>query len=193
MICQRRIMPTSSTAFTLIEVLIAISILAVLIAVATISINAAQPDTLSAVARTLAADLRLAREFAIQHNGRWTVTFSLEENSYTINHPDSPGDTVFHPATGADITTPALLHAIGTTTTGDNAVRFRGAGLSESLTRVNSITFLPSGGTGPDRVEDTLIVLSTGVNADMRQIRLTVSWTTGQIWVGNPEGVATTR
>lgn len=171
-------------AFTLVEMLIVVGIMAVLATLAVPAVQSWTSQPLESVARVTASDLRLARSYAVQFNTEFTVRFDVSANAYEIVHTGS-GDPPRprNPLAGAgeqdgryrielDRLTPATARPI----------RLAGAVLAPSGETVEEIRFQPSGGTGPHRNEDTLIRLASGSGAEMRTVQLRVSWVTGQVW-----------
>jgi prepilin-type N-terminal cleavage/methylation domain-containing protein len=183
-------MTRTRKAFTLVELLIAVTIMGIL---ASVVISAATSDgtqSLEATARVLGTDLQLARSLAIQHDTEWTVEFDTVSHQYELVHTGSgtPPAPV-NPLAGAGEAAGryvVVLQRLGTTTVGDNGVRLSGAALKTSRTRVTDVTFGPLGGTGPARNEETVVWLTDSNGISTRYIRLTISWVTGQVWIDPP-------
>ena len=176
-------------AFTLTEMLIAIGIIAVLAAVAIPAFRGNETQSLDAVARVLASDLRLARSLAVQYNTDWTVRFEPAANAYELVHTGTGNP----PAPQLPLTAPASdgryrieLNRLGSSVRRQTGTRLIGATLRDAGSAVTEVTFGPTGGTGPLRSEDTLIWISTGTGSDTRYVRLAVLWVTGQIWIDRP-------
>lgn len=174
-------------AFTLVEMLIAVTIMGILASVVISASTSGGTQTLESVARVLAADLQLARSLAIQHDTEWTVEFDTDANQYELIHtgngtPPAPVNPLA--TAGAKPGTYVVdLQHLGTTTTGDNRVRLSGAALKSSRARVTNVTFGPLGGTGPARNEETVVLLTDSNGVSPRYVRLTISWITGQVWI----------
>lgn len=175
------------SAFTLIDTLIAVTLLALLATAAVVGAGAFRGQTLASAARVLAADLRLARAAAVEHNTTWTVRLNPQEHSYELVHTGT-GDAPRLPnlLAGGSAEYRVRLNQLGGSGGADNGVRLLGAVLKGTRTRVSEVAFGPLGGTGPLRTEDTLIVLTEGQGAERKALRLTVSWMTGQVWVDEP-------
>ena len=78
--------------YTLIEVLIATSIMATLLAIGVPSlIRLKGPYALTGAAQRIAADLQMARQRAIAQNTRYRVTFTRSTNTYQIERETAPG------------------------------------------------------------------------------------------------------
>ena len=177
---------TSCAGFTLVEVLIVLSVLAVIAAIAVPALRSGQTQSIESVARTLAADLRLARSLAIRDNSPWTIRFFADANAYELIYtgtrdpapPMPPAPT----GTGWRVELDRIRGIAGST-----AVRLAGASLQGTGSAVTEITFAPAGGTGPQRNQDTVIWLTSGTGQEARYVRLTVSWITGQVWIDTPQ------
>jgi type II secretion system protein H len=174
--------------FTLVEMLIVVTVMGLLATVVIPTLNSASSMiSLEAAARTLAADLQIARQSAVQYNSTYAVTFDLAANSYQIKFT----------GTGSP---PALSNLLTSSSTNGNLIDFdqwtasrlkqarvvlAGAALKVSKQSVLDVTFSPSGGTGPGRVQDTVIWLTQGSGTDRLCVLLTISWLTGNVTVGD--------
>ena len=185
---------SNRAAFTLLETLIVIVILAVLASVIIPASRSVHTQSLESVSRVVAADLRLARSRAIQFNTEWSVTFDLENNSYELTHTGSGSPPALNDPLAApdaqDGTYVIDLDRLGGGLNRSGGVRLAGARLKDSQVAVTTVAFGPLGGTGPGRIEDTEIWLSTGVGSDTRTIPITISWVTGQAWIEEPRMIA---
>lgn len=172
---------------SLFEILVTVAVLAILAAIVMPAFRSMEAQSLESLARLVAADLRLARNQAIQHNTEYSVQFNIGNNSYQIVHtgtgtppplrnPSAGGGTV-----DGDYT--VELSRFGPTRNQSSSVRLVGVATADTNTAKTDVTFGPIGGTGPARSEDTVIWLSYGSGAEARSVRLTVSWITGQVWI----------
>ncbi len=188
---------TSRSGFTLTEVLIVVTIIAIVGAVVLPSLQATRTHSLESVARILAADLRLARSHAIEYNTDWTVRFDVAAGRYFLEHSGSgspPAPVNVHASAGQSRDVYVVdLSRLGVSTNTSGGVVLDGVFGSDSNESYSIVTFGPIGGTGPqsgsaaNRSEDTVIRLSTGFGSEQRIIRLTVSWVTGQVWISELE------
>lgn len=181
--------------FTLVEMLIVVTVLGILASVILPSMNSTGSlIALEAAARTLAADLRIARQSAVQYNSSYNVKIDLRANSYEINFA----------GTGS---APTLTNLLNSSSTSGNSIDFdqwsasrlkqqrvalAGAALKTSKTSVTDVTFGPAGGTGPSRTEDTVFWLTQGSGSERLSILVTVSWLTGHVTVGDVATFPTT-
>lgn len=179
--------------YTLVELLIVVTIIGLMASVVLPSMNSASSTvSLEAMARTLASDLRIARHSAVQYNTSFGLTFNLNENSYTIAESGSSGApglvNVLSPGTSGNTID---LDQFGAGRTGQSHVLIGGAALKVSKAAVTDVVFGPSGGTGPTRTQDTVLWLQEGSPEDRRCILLTVSWVTGTVTVGDVQPYST--
>ena len=181
--------------FTLVEMLIVVTVLGILASVILPSMNSTSSLIgLEAAARTLAADLRIARQSAVQYNSSYNVRIDLTANSYQITFA----------GTGS---VPTLTNLLNSSSSTGNSIDFdqwsasrlkqqrvalAGAALKTSKTSVTDVTFGPAGGTGPSRTEDTVLWLSQGSGNERLSVLVTVSWLTGNVTVGDVTTFPTT-
>lgn len=181
------VLPTRhSSGYTLVEMLIVVTIVGLMASVVLPTMNSASGAvSLEAMARTFAADIRIARHSAVQYNSNYSVSWNLTDNSYKVAQTSgvAPGvvNVLSHGTSGNTID----LDQFGAGRTGQSRVVIGGAVLKVSKSAVTDIVFGPSGGTGPTRTQDTVIWLQENTNRDRRSILLTVSWITGTVTVGD--------
>ena len=175
------------TGFSIFEVLIVVTILAILAAVAVPSFQAVETQSLKSVARSLATDLRLARDLSIQHNTNYTVRFDTANNAYEIIHTGTGTPPPLRNALAAHGSATGTyridLDDFAPTKNQSSNVIFANMALSNSNQSVTDVTFGPLGGTGPSRGEDTVIWLKTQHGRTVQSIKITISWVTGQAWL----------
>lgn len=178
--------------YTLIEMLIVVTIVGLLASTILPTMNSASGAvSLEAMARTLAADLRLARHSAVQYNANYSVAWNLSDNSYTVAaSTGAPGIVnVLSHGTGGNT---VVFDQFGAGRTGQSHVVIGGAALKVSKAAVTDVAFSSSGGTGPTRSQDTVIWLQENSKNDRRCILITVSWITGAVRVGDIQSYPTT-
>lgn len=176
---------TSRRGFTLIEMMIVIMLIAILVSVSIISTETSKSMSLDATARMLVADLRLARNYAIKFNTKYKVSFDLDAQAYEILHSGAgslPVPKNYLAGSAAD-SEKYFKRLQSDSLNLPDEVLVRQIKLKTSLTDVTELEFGPTGGTGPTRNEDTILVLSTKRNGTTFIIPITVSWITGQAWV----------
>lgn len=179
--------------YTLVEMLIVVTIVGLMASVILPAMNSASGAvSLEAMARTLAADLRIARHSAVQYNTSYSVTWDVTANSYTVaavTGGTTPGlvNVLSHGTGGNTID----FDQFGAGRTGQSRVVIGGAALKVAKSSVTNIVFGPSGGTGPTRTQDTVIWLQENTTSDRRSILITVSWITGAVTVGDVQSYST--
>ena len=184
-------------AFTLVEMLIAIGIVAILASVVVPELNTAGSQKLEAVARILASDLGYARNLAIQYNTQWSVQVDLTNNAYNLVYAGSgaqPVTLVNARGNGDAASTTYRVNVgnLGESTIGSNGVTLAGCALQGTQANITTVTFGPMGSLGPTQTQDTVIWLTSGSGATAAYVKLTVSWVTGQTWF-TPTQMYTTR
>ena len=174
-----------SSGYTLVEMLIVVTIVGLMASVILPTLNSASGSvSLEAMARSLAADIRIARHSAVQYNSNYAVLFDLSNNSYHVTQPFSGGapgveNVLSHGNSGSTID----LDQFGAGRMKQSHIVIGGAALKVSKSAVADIVFGPSGGTGPTRTQDTVIWLQENSTRDRRCIVLRVSWITGAVSV----------
>lgn len=171
-------------AFTLVELLIVVVLISILASVSLLSTESSTSHSLEANARMLISDLRLARNHAIKFNTEYTVAFDLKTQTYEILHTGSgtlpvPENTL----AGSGAASGKYIQSVQKDSLSlPDRVAISQINLATSGDSVSDLAFGPMGGTGPDRSEDTVIMLSTTKNKTTFYIPITVSWITGQAW-----------
>jgi len=72
--------------FTLIELAVALAVMAAAVSVAALSLRQSDRRALNDASRTIQADLRLAQRMAMIEGRRWGVMFDRLENRYYVYH-----------------------------------------------------------------------------------------------------------
>lgn len=178
---------THPFGFTLVEVLISVVLMAILATVLVPTEAGSQQQQLVTNCRMLASDLRLARSHAIEFNTPYTVQFRLAENQYEIVHSGSGSAPIpTNPLAGPGADTSRYVVTLGSNAlSADSSAGPRLATVAWKPSKQNttSITFQPTGGLGPDRAEDAILLLTAGQGTITYCQRLVVSWVTGQVWI----------
>ena len=178
---------TFRDGFTQVEMLIVVTIVGLLASVVIPTLSSTSGAvSLEAMARTLAADLRVMRQAAVQYNGTFAVTFDLANNSYTVKQLDSGGApalvNVLSPGSSGNTIS---LDQFGAGRMHQSHIVIGGAALKVSKSSVADVAFNSTGSTGPGRTQNTVIWLSEGQGQNRRCILITVSWITGVVNVGD--------
>jgi len=173
--------------YTLVEMLIVVSILLIFAGLVIPSSNQTSYDQLLSAARVLASDLAYARGLAVTNNDQYTVTFSGSGNSYTLQYSgtnpalvnlpitpfrsptDPPSQQIQRLADLPEVTAPVNLVAAADV----------GAAL---MTAVNNVQFNALGGT--TRSDPTWIWLACGTGSSRCYLVVTVNPVTGLTSIG---------
>jgi general secretion pathway protein H len=84
--------------FSLIEMLIVLAIIAILLIISPSMFSAFRQRTnLREAAGALAEDMKLAKQRAVAENVKYSITFDINNNNYTINQYDSNGNIINPP------------------------------------------------------------------------------------------------
>ena len=181
------------SGYTLVELLIVVSILAIFAGLVIPSSYQTSYDQLLSAARVLASDLAYARSLAVTNNDLYTVTFSGSGNSYTlvyggsnpalINLPSTPFRSPTDPPSQqiqrlADL--PEVTAAVNLLAAADvNGVL---------MTAVANVQFTGLGGT--TRSDPTWIWLASGAGSSRRYLVVTINPVTGLTSIGTFSGAA---
>ena len=185
----------TNSGYTLIEVLMVVSVVAVLAALVITNSDTAASDRLNSVTRIIATDLTYARSLAVANGTEYRLTFRPNNESYTLSHvgSDSSLDNLppspFHPQNG-----PAMGHQVvleDLPHTGGNlqilgAFTVSGDG---TLTRVDTITFGTLGQTF-ERAEETVLWLADGLDSELRYQAIRINPVTGLVTIDELTGIA---
>lgn len=174
-----------SAGFSLVELLIVISLIGILTALAIPSANSGIRDQLQSAAETVAADITYARSLAVTNSSKYKLAFDTEQSAYTLQHsgtnaalanlPPSPFRSSQDSATTQTVKL-ADLPRLGA------AVQFIGVYSSGATAAVVSdLEFGPLGESS--RSQETVIWLSAGKGAGRRFLSVRVNPVTGLCWI----------
>ncbi len=183
----------SRPGYTLIEMLIVVSILLIFAGLVIPSSSQTSYDQLLSAARVLASDLAYARSLAVTNNDQYTVTFSGSGNSYTLQYSGANPALVNLPITPFRIPTDPpsqqiqRLADLPEVTASVNLVAAADVGAA-LMTAVNNVQFSALGGT--TRSDPTWIWLACGSGPSRCYLVVTINPVTGLTAIGACTGTA---
>lgn len=180
-----------SAGFTLLELLLVVTIIGILVAIVMPSTQPAVYDQLRSTAQIAATDLAYARSLAVANNSNYRITYDLEANRYVLKHsgtnsalnrlPNSPFSSLGDPADQHIVDLDELPHAGPTVRLA--AVAATGAAAQS----VSNVEFGPLGQT--IRTDPTTIWLMAGSGSERRYMTLVVNPATGLTEIGGYSNV----
>lgn len=171
-------------ALTLLELLMVIAIVGILVGVMLPSMKPAVYDQLRSTAQIVATDLAYARSLAIANNSKYTVTFNVNANQYTLKHttdgssldnlPASPFSSSSDTLKEHHVALAELPH-VGPTVRLAAVATVNSSGAI--INNIDNVEFDRLGQT--TRTDITKIWLTAGVGGDQRYIAMIVNPVTG--------------
>jgi prepilin-type N-terminal cleavage/methylation domain-containing protein len=173
--------------FTLLELLLVVTIVAILAATVLPNAQSTAYEQLRSTGQIVATDLAYARSLAVANDSKYKITFDFAKNRYVLKHNgtkaslttlpttpfSSPGDT-----SDSHIVDLDDLPHVGMT------VRLAAAATSGStMEKASAVEFGPLGQTTSS--EKTIVWLATGSGAAARYITLEIQPATGLVQVGD--------
>jgi prepilin-type N-terminal cleavage/methylation domain-containing protein len=167
--------------FTLIEVLLVISVLAILAGIVVPKSGAGTYDQLRSAARILAADIAYTRSLAVTHSSTYRMAFDLEENRYVIQHTgdgQAVGELPGSPFGDADAPEGQQVVDLDDLPLMGPGVRIAAVATYGSVVGpIHSVEFDPLGATDPAGY--TVIWLAAGAGNQQRYLTVKVNPVTG--------------
>ncbi|WP_425613872.1 Tfp pilus assembly protein FimT/FimU [Anatilimnocola sp. NA78] len=168
-------------AFSLVEVLVVLTILGILAGLAIPYLSSTSIDQLQAVAGIVVADIDYARNLAISNGSEYRLTLQPASNRYQLTH--SGTNTLLHALPTSPFKSPGDTAAQQTTRLdhlpiGAGHVQLLGAKRATgSTTELTEVTFTSLGGTSIP--EATLIWLTAGQGSTRRYLAVRINAATG--------------
>ena len=187
----------SHSGYTLIEMLMVVSVVAVVAALVITRTDSGAHDRLASLAQVIQTDLVYARSLAVANGTPYSVTFVTAGQQYTLEHAgtDTAWDTLppspFHPHSNSGVAQTISLDELPRVGGNVQILGIFTVGDDQSLTTVHSVTFGTVGQT-LDRPEETVIWLADGANSEMRYISLLINPVTGLVDIEDFTGEAPT-
>jgi prepilin-type N-terminal cleavage/methylation domain-containing protein len=177
----------SSAGYSLIELLLVLTIMGILASMAIPNANPSLHDQLEGVAQMLAGDIAYARNLAVVNNSTYRFTFDITNNQYIlkysgtnpalVNLPKSPFGSQTDSASQQTVQLSHLPHIGG-------SVQL--AAVYSMTTPAQSITDLEFGSLGQTtRAGNTIIWLGAGTGTAARYLSVRVNPVTGLTWIEN--------
>src|SRR4051812_27516393 len=181
----------TAAGFSLIELLIVISLISVLAAVLIPSLTSSLPTQLMATAEIVSGDMAYARSLAVLNNSSYRVTFDGANSRYTLAHSGSRTDLNVLPQTPfrspTSTTTSAVQSLADMPSLGIDA---KLAGVLSGPTGTDAVTDLEFGPLGATtRATETVVWLSAGTASGKRYIDVRINPVTGLATVGDVIGL----
>ncbi len=175
-----------SAAFTLLELLLVVAIVAVLASVLLPSAQPAVHEQLRSTARIVAADLAYARSLAVSNGDNYKVAFDLNENRYVLTHSGANPSLSQLPrspfSSPGDRTDQQLIDLDALPRLGPGVRLAAVAADGTTAVPVGDVEFGPLGQTL--RADPTTVWLTAGAGTDKLYITLQVNPITGMTRVG---------
>ena len=182
MACPRR----TSPAFSLIEILIVVSIMAVLAGITLPLFDPGIHENLQSAAGVVLADLACARELAVANGSSYRVSFEVGENRYVLRH--SGGNPLLNDlptsafGRGDDPADEQSTHLEDLPQFGVRPQLLAVYKVAATTSAVTDVEFGPLGET--TRPEETVVWLTSGVGERQRFLSVHVNPVSGLVSIG---------
>ena len=174
-----------SSAYTLIEVLIVISLVGILAATVLPSVNPTVREELYAAADVIEADLAWARTLAVTNNSTYLVTFHPSSDFYEITHSGPRGSLHVLPVTpftsAASTPTKYVVQLTALPEVAQAIDLVDAQTLGSAVQSVTTLEFNSLGATSA--TADTKIWIAAGTGRERRYLAVRVNHVTGLTWV----------
>lgn len=180
--------------FTLVELLIVVSLMAILAAIVLPSATPAVSQHLQAAAEMAASDLGYARSLAVSNGSSYRVVIEVNNNLYRIEHSGSNTALDVLPAhpfrAASDTATQHVVDLSKLPTLSQRGVRLDSAATDGGVV-ITEIEFGPLGST--TETDESLIWFSSGSGGQVRAVAVSVNPVTGLATVRELTGQGTSE
>ena len=176
----------SKPGYTLIEIMLVVSLVAVLAAFMLTGTDSSARDSLNSLAQVIQTDLAYARSLAVANATEYKVSFDTANGQYTLVHvgSDSNWDNLpsspFHPRSASNLAQTVSIDELPHLGGSVEILGVYTEAADETLTAVDGVTFGTIGET-VDRAETTVIWLAAGLDTELRYQSIRVNAVTGLV------------
>lgn len=176
---------TKRAGFSLLELLIVASLMAIIAAAVIPSANPGIHEQLDSVAQLLAGDIAYARSLAVTNNSKYKITFDVSQNRYLLEHSGNNTALDNLPASPfRKSTDPADQQIVRLAELPRVAAPVRILAVCALGTPIQTIADLEFGPLGETtRADESVIWLAAGSDSATRYISIRVSPVSGLCWI----------
>ncbi len=176
-----------SAGFTLVEMLIVLSLVGILAGMVIPRANTNFPEQLDGIASILAGDVAYARGLAVANSSNYRLTFDVAANQYVLTHTGTNTALNNLPPSPfrrrSDLATQQTVRLADLPSIGPGVRLYAVYAVNNPVPTVTTLEFGPLGET--TRTEDTVVWLAAGVGAATRYLCVRVNSVTGLTWIEN--------
>jgi prepilin-type N-terminal cleavage/methylation domain-containing protein len=186
--------PRARSGFTLLELLIVVSLLTIMAAIALPSAAPSVGVQLASVAEVVAGDLAYGRSLAILNNDTYQFLFDVVHNQYTLEYSGSNSSLATLPPNpfhaSQDSATQFVVRVAQLPHIGPTVSLYDVQELTPSPVEATSVQFGPTGAT--TQTPSTVVWLTAGTGTVARYVSVTINPATGLCSIGTLQATAPT-